>query len=225
MAKKKPIVVSLDQEQIDWLESKTEEGYSKPGLIRYAVKRLMEESSKAKVKELEAEPKSPTKQLTHSVGLSQQEEPITQSDPKSEQAVQQDKDFKEVKEAILFYRRNPWAIDRIEDEQLKAFVIDVIKKIEERLPVGGPPPEIKHKRGRPSKVNKEDWYGPNYRPQRAPDGTKIGTPRTGAKYEDMETSVAVLAWSIDNPGEPMPRWLYDAQTQGLIDEYKKTHKY
>ncbi len=222
MGRKKPIVVLLDQEQIEWLESKTEEGYSKPGLIRYAVKRLMEESSKAKVKELETEPKSPTKQP---IPASLEEESVKQPDLKPEQAAQQDKDFKEVKEAITFYRRNPWAIDRIEDEKLKVFIIDIIKKIEEMLPVGGPPPEIKNKRGRPSKVNKEDWYGPNYRPQRAPDGTKIGTPRTGAKYEDMETSVAVLAWSIDNPGEPMPRWLYDAQTQWLIDQYKKTHKY
>ena len=35
--------MSLDVDQIKWLESKVEEGYSKSGLIRLAVKRLMEE--------------------------------------------------------------------------------------------------------------------------------------------------------------------------------------
>ena len=53
MGKKKPIVVSLDQEQINWLESKIEEGYSKPGLVRYAIKRLMEEPIKTDPKEIE----------------------------------------------------------------------------------------------------------------------------------------------------------------------------
>ncbi len=53
MVKKKPIIVSLDQEQIDWLESRVEEGYSKPGLVRYAIKRLMEEPIKKEPKEIE----------------------------------------------------------------------------------------------------------------------------------------------------------------------------
>ena len=43
MAKKKQTIVSLDKDQIEWLEGKVEEGYSKSGLIRYAVKRLMTE--------------------------------------------------------------------------------------------------------------------------------------------------------------------------------------
>lgn len=166
---------------------------------------------------MEHEGHIPLKQSIPSILSSSQEEPITQLDPKLEK----------LKETIMFYRRNPWAIDRIEDEQVKAFVVETIKKIEDTLPVGGPLPEVKNKRGRPSKAVQryEDWYGPNYKPQRAPDGSKIGTPRTGAKYEDMETSLAVLAWSLDNPDEPMPRWLYDAQTQWYIEQYKKTHKY
>jgi hypothetical protein len=45
MAKKTQVMVSLDKEQIDWIKKKEEEGYSRPGLIRYAVKRLMTEQS------------------------------------------------------------------------------------------------------------------------------------------------------------------------------------
>lgn len=41
MGKKKPTIVALDKEQVEWLDSKVEEGYSKSGLIRHAVKRLM----------------------------------------------------------------------------------------------------------------------------------------------------------------------------------------
>jgi len=48
MAKKKPTIVSLDQDQLEWLEGKVREGYSKSGLIRYAVKRLMAEPSISK---------------------------------------------------------------------------------------------------------------------------------------------------------------------------------
>lgn len=70
VTKKKPIVVLLDQEQIDWLESKIEEGYSKPGLIRYAVKRLMEEPPKAEVKTSE-----PDKNITKQIAKSNIEEP------------------------------------------------------------------------------------------------------------------------------------------------------
>jgi len=47
---KKPTVISLDEEQLQWLESKIAEGYSKSGLVRYAIKRLMEEPPKAEVK-------------------------------------------------------------------------------------------------------------------------------------------------------------------------------
>jgi Arc/MetJ-type ribon-helix-helix transcriptional regulator len=43
MARKKPTIVALDKDQVEWLESKVEEGYSKSGLIRFAVKRLMAE--------------------------------------------------------------------------------------------------------------------------------------------------------------------------------------
>jgi hypothetical protein len=202
----KKILVNVDAELGAWLDNKVSDGYNKSSVIRSILHQQMD-------KEGCASPKQPV----YSIPPSPQEEHVTQQEPKLAQ----------LKEAVLFYRQYPWAIDRIEDEQGKAFVIDTIKKIEETLPVGGPLPEIKHKRGRPSKAvqSAKEWYGPNYKPQRAPDGSKIGTPRTGAKYEDMETSLAVLAWSLDNPGEPMPRWLYDAQTQWYIEQYKKTHKY
>ncbi len=224
MGKKKQTIVSLDKEQVEWLESKAEEGYSKSGLIRYAINRLMEGPPKAEG--LETGHKHPTKQI-HTPPI--HEKHITQLDPKPEkQVVQPDSDLEKVIGAVTFYRRNPWAIDRIKDEQVKTFIIKIIKKIEESLPVGGPLPGIKSRRGRPSKAaiqHSKDWYGPSYKPQRAPDGSKIGTPQTGAKYEDMETSLAVLAWALDNPGEPMPRWLYDAQTKWFIDQYKKIHTY
>jgi hypothetical protein len=125
-------------------------------------------------------------------------------------------------------RGTPVARPLPESNVIELNLMKALKKTEETLPVGGPLPEIKHRIGRPSKagqLSREDWYGSNYKPQRAPDGSKIGTPRTGAKYEDMETSLAVLAWSLDNPDKPMPRWLYDAQTQWYIEQYKKTHKY
>lgn len=49
MGRKKPTIVSLDEDQIKWLEKKVEEeGYSKTGLIRIAVKRLMEEQVSGK---------------------------------------------------------------------------------------------------------------------------------------------------------------------------------
>lgn len=57
MARKKPTIVSLDADQIKWLENKVEEGYSKSGLIRLAVKRLMAEPDiKSQVKEIEIKP-------------------------------------------------------------------------------------------------------------------------------------------------------------------------
>jgi Arc/MetJ-type ribon-helix-helix transcriptional regulator len=47
MSKKKQTIVALDKEQIEWLENKVNnEGYSKSGLIRQAIKRLMQESNK-----------------------------------------------------------------------------------------------------------------------------------------------------------------------------------
>ena len=43
-SRKTQTIVSLDKEQIEWLENKVNnEGYSKSGLIRSAIKRLMEE--------------------------------------------------------------------------------------------------------------------------------------------------------------------------------------
>ena len=47
MSKKKQTIVALDKEQIEWLENKVNnEGYSKSGLIRQAIRRLMQESNK-----------------------------------------------------------------------------------------------------------------------------------------------------------------------------------
>ena len=63
---KKPTVVSLDEEQLKWLESKIEEGYSKSGLVRYAIKRLMEEPSEVVAKESGTEDKSSVKPLVKS---------------------------------------------------------------------------------------------------------------------------------------------------------------
>jgi len=51
MSKKKQTIISLEQEQVDWLENKISEGYSKSGLVRYAIKRLMEEPAKIETKE------------------------------------------------------------------------------------------------------------------------------------------------------------------------------
>jgi len=51
MKNKKQAVVTLDKEQARWLESKIDEGYSKSGLIRYAIKRLMEEQNRSKLPE------------------------------------------------------------------------------------------------------------------------------------------------------------------------------
>ena len=63
VAHKKPTIVSLDKEQIEWLENKVNnEGYSKSGLIRYAVKRLMEEPIKKDVKEIEIKSQDDPKQ-------------------------------------------------------------------------------------------------------------------------------------------------------------------
>lgn len=62
MGKKKQTIVALDKEQIEWLESKIGEGYSKSGLIRYAVKRLMEEPIKKDVKEIEVKTQDDPKQ-------------------------------------------------------------------------------------------------------------------------------------------------------------------
>ena len=64
---KETALVSLDNEQIDRLESKVEDEYSKSGLIRYAIKRLMEEPPKMEVEELETVRKCPTKHPTHPV--------------------------------------------------------------------------------------------------------------------------------------------------------------
>jgi len=54
MAPKKQAIVTLDEEQVKWLESKVNEGYSKSGLIRYAVKRLMTEPNATKEAKPEA---------------------------------------------------------------------------------------------------------------------------------------------------------------------------
>jgi len=62
MAKKKPTIVSLDPEQVEWLERKRSEGYSKSGLIRHAVKRLMAEpATSKKVKVANTQPEDITK--------------------------------------------------------------------------------------------------------------------------------------------------------------------
>ncbi len=64
MTKKKQTIVALDEGQVKWLESKMEEGYSKSGLIRYAVKRLMEEPIKKEIKEAEVRLEEDTEQNT-----------------------------------------------------------------------------------------------------------------------------------------------------------------
>jgi uncharacterized protein YeeX (DUF496 family) len=52
MGKKKQIGILLDEDQLQWLENKVEEeGYSKDGLIRVAIKRLMEDHTTGKTKE------------------------------------------------------------------------------------------------------------------------------------------------------------------------------
>lgn len=48
MAKKMQIALSPDREQAEWIRKKEEEGYSRPGLVRYAVKRLMAEQNNPK---------------------------------------------------------------------------------------------------------------------------------------------------------------------------------
>jgi Arc/MetJ-type ribon-helix-helix transcriptional regulator len=60
MSKKKQTIVALDKEQIEWLENKVNnEGYSKSGLIRQAIKRLMQESNKIEeIKEVEVKPQN-----------------------------------------------------------------------------------------------------------------------------------------------------------------------
>lgn len=68
MVNKKPTIVALDKEQIQWLESKIEEGYSKSGLIRYAVKRLMTEPNISKEVKEDKPEKTEAKEL-HLVNL------------------------------------------------------------------------------------------------------------------------------------------------------------
>ena len=60
MSKKKQTIVALDKEQIEWLENKVNnEGYSKSGLIRQAIRRLMQESNKIEeIKEVEIKTKN-----------------------------------------------------------------------------------------------------------------------------------------------------------------------
>ena len=118
--------------------------------------------------------------------------------------------------AIRTYRSYPWMIEEIKDERARAFVVERIWKIEQKLTLGGP------------QQKERGWKNPyrkDYKPQLGPNGEKIGTPRNGARYEDMETSLACMAWFYDHPDEPLPRWLYHDQTQWFIAQYKKTHKY
>ena len=56
MPSRKQTIVSLDEEQFAWLQAKIGEGYSKSGLIRYAVKRLMTEPNATKEAKPEAKP-------------------------------------------------------------------------------------------------------------------------------------------------------------------------
>ena len=60
MSKKKQTIVALDKEQMEWLENKVNnEGYSKSGLIRQAIRRLMQESNKIEeIKEVEIKTKN-----------------------------------------------------------------------------------------------------------------------------------------------------------------------
>ena len=75
MAKKKPAVVSLDEDQLQWLEKKVEEeGYSKEGLVRIAIKRLMEDHATGKAQQTD----------TKTVPTSQQSNAIDEEPPKIE---------------------------------------------------------------------------------------------------------------------------------------------
>jgi hypothetical protein len=231
----KMMTVYVDADIGVWLDQKASEGYNKSSLIRRILHKQMARDGYI-----------PTKHLAYSALSTKQKKPIVQPVNEPENSLEEDEDksesialdpipqseetvtraeakYEEFSKLINEYRANPWAVDRIEDQQQKAFINDIIAKIEAKLPVAGPMPEWMQ-RGR--KVRIPIGQVPiGYKPQRTADGHKIGTPQTGAKYEDMETDIAVVAWFYDNPGEPMPRWLSEARIQWIVALHKKTHKY
>lgn len=222
----KMMAVYVDAKISAWLEHKASEGYNKSSLVRNILHKQINREGYVPPKQL-AYPTHQTREKKSVVQTIQEPENLPEEDeysPESaasdpvaqrEETIPQVEDkYKEFSKLIMEYRGNPWAVDRIENPQHKALIKEIITKIEAILPVAGPMPEWMQE-GRKVRIP-VGQVPADYKPQRTADGRKIGTPQTGAKYEDMETDIAVIAWFYDNPGEPMPRWLSLARIEWIV---------
>jgi hypothetical protein len=247
---KNRLLIYIDDELAEWMEGKAREGYKKAVYVRRLMEKQMEnerqvlptqsdirnhhyqEKPSAVQSIQKVEGYEPLEHFTvHNASYLPEDDEMTVMDFESDKGEPRPTGpfltptSKKLARIVRFCRVYPWAIEKIIDPKIKEFVVYTIPKIEAKLPIAGPRSE--KRRGRPAKGYQTpvDPWSPDYKPQRGPNGEKLGTPRSGARYVDMETQLAVQAWKLDYPGEPMPRWLYDAETQWIIAQHKKTHQY
>jgi hypothetical protein len=125
---------------------------------------------------------------------------------------QPDPGLDKITEGVFWYLEHPEEIENIEAKHVKSLMLTIKKGVDERLADGSYEPKARE-------VNKSQVKG-------SQKGDVATTSlKYGLRYEDVETPYAVIAWSYDHPGEPLPEWLEKNRIKYLVDQYNKSHKY
>ena len=133
------LLINLDAELADWLTAKENQGYSKSGLVGRLLHEHMDTEGQAersstqplrpsqKEKREKSVVPEPEEQETKIESL---DSPMGAPTPVEPEPVIPDEEFDKV---IRAYRSYPWMIEEIKDERVRAFVVEKIWEIEQKL--------------------------------------------------------------------------------------------